>query len=264
MTPVGPLAVAAPPRVRDRLRDTPDGQVTVVHRGAQAVYVDLGGWCVGVVSRTAARLPCALRAAVDPLPGALSYAGGPAHVESGTLHVGGSPLPIGRLEETCVPRLALDVVLGAAADAATVAALPGASTVSEFAAAQLPRHGIDADVAAHLIGRGEGLTPLGDDLLAGWLALHRAAGVATAEVDDVVRSHAPRTTLLSATLLDCAVNGEVVPEFASWVGALGGPDVESRAAALAAVGATSGAGLLRGAHLALTQLQIGLQEAAPT
>ncbi len=41
MTPVGALAVAAPPRVRDRLRAAPDGPVPVVHAGPHAVYVDL-------------------------------------------------------------------------------------------------------------------------------------------------------------------------------------------------------------------------------
>ncbi|MEJ7794447.1 MAG: DUF2877 domain-containing protein [Nocardioides sp.] len=153
-----------------------------------------------------------------------------------------------------MPQLDHEVVFGTEARSVTVEATPQA-TVAEFAAAHLPRDRVDTDVATRLIGRGEGLTPLGDDLLAGWLALHRAAGVGTAEVDDVVRSHAHRTTLLSATLLDCAVHGEVVPEFAAWVAALGTPEAPPRAAALSAVGATSGAGLLHGAHLALAQLQ---------
>lgn len=254
MTPVAALAVAAPPRVRDRLRAAPDGPVGIVHRGPRALYVDVGGWCVGVVSRGAARVPCALRAAIEQLPDSLPGHPVSAYVDAGTLHVGGKPLTIGRLEGTYVPRLDLEVVFGTEASSVTVEATPQA-TVAEFAAAHLPRHRIDADAATHLIGRGEGLTPLGDDLIAGWLALHRAAGVATAEVDDVVGSHARRTTLLSATLLDCAVHGEVLPEFAAWVAALGGPAAPDRAAALTAVGATSGAGLLHGAHLALTQLQ---------
>jgi len=37
------------------------------------------------------------------------------------------------------------------------------------------------------VGRGGGLTPLGDDVLVGWLALHRAVGVSTPDVDDAVR-----------------------------------------------------------------------------
>jgi len=254
MTPVGALAVAAPPRVRDRLRAAPDGPVSVVHHGARALYIDVGGWCIGVVSRGATQVPCALRAAMEPLPDFLSGPRVSAYVERGTLHVGRRPLSIGRLEGTYVPQLGHEVVFGTEASPVTVEATPPA-TVAEFTAVHLPRHRIDADVATGLIGRGEGLTPLGDDLLAGWLALHRAAGVATPAVDDVVRSHAHRTTLLSATLLDCAVHGEVLPEYAAWVGALGTSDAPVRAAALSAVGATSGAGLLLGAHLALTQLQ---------
>jgi hypothetical protein len=207
-----------------------------------------------VVSRGATQVPCALRAATDPLPDSLSGPRVSAYVEGGTLHVGRRPLSIGRLEGTYVPRLDHEVVLGTEACSVTVQATPPA-TVAELAADLLPRHRIDADAATRLIGRGEGLTPLGDDLLAGWLALHRAAGAATPEVDDVVHSHAHRTTLLSATLLDCARHGEVVPEFAAWVGALGTSDAPARATALSAVGATSGAGLLHGARLALSALQ---------
>jgi len=44
----------------------------------------------------------------------------------------------------------------------------------------------------------------------------------------------------------------VIPEFASWVAA---PDDPDRAATLAAVGHTSGAGMLYGARLALTHLR---------
>lgn len=254
MTPVGALAVAAPPRVRDRLRAAPDGPVSVVHHGPRALYIDVGGWCIGVVSRDAAQVPCALRAAMEPFSDFLFGPRISAYVERGTLHVGSRPLSIGRLEGTYVPQLGHEVVFGTEANSVTVKATP-LVTVAEFAVVHLPPHGIDAAVASRLIGRGPGLTPLGDDLLAGWLALHRAAGVATPEVDDVVRSHAHRTTLLSATLLDCAVHGEVLPEYAAWVGALGTSDAPVRAAALSAVGATSGAGLLLGAHLALAQLQ---------
>ena len=48
-------------------------------------------------------------------------------------------------------------------------------------------------------GRGEGLTPLGDDVVCGWLAAHRGAGTPTPEVDDAVRRLLPRTTTLSAS-----------------------------------------------------------------
>ncbi|GAW52310.1 uncharacterized protein PD653_4484 [Nocardioides sp. PD653] len=106
-----------------------------------------------------------------------------------------------------------------------------------------------------VVGRGDGLTPLGDDIVCGWLAVHRAAGVDTPEIDAAVRSCLDRTTLLSATLLDCAIHGEVIAEFAAYVASLGSVAEPARAAALAAVGHTSGGGMLYGARLALTALQ---------
>jgi hypothetical protein len=72
-----------------------------------------------------------------------------------------------------------------------------------------------------------------------------------------VREHTHRTTLLSATLLDCAMHGEVLPEFGAWLSALGTDDEPARAAELMRIGATSGSGLLAGARLALTQLTEG-------
>ena len=105
-----------------------------------------------------------------------------------------------------------------------------------------------------MVGRGDGLTPYDDDVLCGWLAAHRAAGVATDEVDAAVRACLGRTTLLSATLLDCAMHGEVIPEFARWLGAVGAATEPDLAARLAAVGHTSGRGLLQGARTALDHL----------
>jgi len=198
--------------VSSQLRATPDGPVPVVHRGRDAVYVEVGGRCLGVVSLRATAVPCALRTGRDDVPDART-----AHVEAGVLHLDGEPLTIGRVVDVSVPHL------------------------SRRWSRPAPPPG---DVAA-MVGRGDGLTPYDDDVLCGWLAIHRAAGVATPEVDAAVRAHLGRTTLLSATLLDCAMHGEVIPEFAAWVAD------PSRAAALAAVGHTSGRGMLQGARLAL-------------
>jgi len=89
-------------------------------------------------------------------------------------------------------------------------------------------------------------------VLCGWLAAHRAAGVATPDVDAAVRSRLHRTTLLSATLLECAMHGEAIPEFAAWLAAPGDPRRET---ALTSVGHSSGHGLLHGGRLALDQLR---------
>lgn len=216
------IPVSAPPRVRTRLRRAPDGPVQVLHRGPDAVYVDLGGWCVGVVGFRATAVPCALRTSLGTLP-AVAGAG----IRSGVLHLDDTPLSIGRLVDVSVP------------------SLPGRRLGAELAAAEVEG----------LVGRGDGLTPYGDDMLCGWLAVHRAAGLETPVVDATVRSLLSRTTLLSATLLDCAMHGEVIPEFAAFLAALGTPDEGARADALAAVGHTSGRGLLEGARSALDSLR---------
>ena len=212
------IPVSAPPRVRERLRSAPDGPATVVHRGPDAVYVDVGGWCVGVLGHRATAVPCGLRTSLPTLPRV-----GAATVREGVLHLDDEALVIGRLVDVTVPTLC------------------GRGAEVQLTATEV----------ADLVGRGDGLTPYGDDVLCGWLGIHRAAGIGTAEVDAVVREHLGRTTLLSATLLDCALHGEVVPEFAAYVAALGTSREDARAATLAAVGHSSGRGLLEGAGRAL-------------
>jgi hypothetical protein len=208
------------------LRAAPDGPVPLVHRGRDAVYVELAGRCVGVVSRRATAVPCALRAAADALPEVRW-----ARIDTGVLHLdcstGTEALPVGRVVEVRVPTIRTG--------ATTPASPPG-------------------DVGS-MVGRGDGLTPYDDDVLCGWLAAHRAAGVDTPEVDAAVRAFLDRTTLLSATLLDCAMRGEVIPEFGRWLGALDTPAEAELADALAAVGHTSGRGLLQGARAALSHLR---------
>ena len=247
MTPV-----CAPPRVRDRLRAAPDGPVRVLHAGAAAVYVDVAGWCVGVVGPDAAQVPCALRLP-DIRTVAIHVARGrpTAYLGGGNLHVGGHRLSIGRLVGAYVPPLGDGATHQT--DPVTVEATPPA-TVAGFVAEHLPGR-LDAAAAARLLGRGDGLTPLGDDVLAGWLAMHRAARVATPDVDAVVAGARARTTLLSATLLDCARHGEVLPQYAAWVRALGTDAEPAAVRALHAVGATSGAGLHAGGRIALDQLR---------
>jgi hypothetical protein len=244
---------SAPPRVRDRLRAAPDGPVEVLHVGPHAVYVDVAGWCVGVVGPDAAQVPCALRLTDIRTTGIhLTRGQVTAYLGDGHLHVGGTSLPITRLVGAYVPPLGS----GAAhlTDPVTVEATPPA-TVTGFVAPHLSRGRVDAAAAARLLGRGEGLTPLGDDVLAGWLAMHRAARVATPEVDAVVAEARSRTTLLSATLLDCARCGEVLPQYAAWVRSLGSDAEPAAVRALHAVGATSGTGLHVGGRLALDQLR---------
>jgi hypothetical protein len=206
--------------VATHLRATGDGPVRLLHRGPDAVYLDVAGRCVGVVGTRATAVPCAVRTALHRLPDVVS-----ASLVGGMLHLDGEPVVVGRFVDVTVPRLALAQVRGR----------PGSS--------------LEASDVARLLGRGDGLTPYGDDLLCGWLAVHRAAGIATPAVDAAILERLGTTTLLSATLLDCAMHGEAVPEFVAWLAGTGPVEAVER------IGHTSGRGLVEGARLALSGLE---------
>ncbi|GAB3029472.1 hypothetical protein GCM10011376_14400 [Nocardioides flavus (ex Wang et al. 2016)] len=235
----GPLPVAAPRRVRERLLAAADGPRTVLHASGTAIYVDLDGWCLGLVSATATRVPCALWSTLPDLGVLTDLARPDVHVRAGTLVVGGVATRVGRL---------VDVTAPAPRDHAERRRGPLHPVTAGL---DLPADG--RLTPAHLddlVGRGPGLTPLGDDVLAGWLATRAAAGRPDPALATAVRRRFGATTLLSATLLDCALRGEVLPQLADW---LAGPTAGATEALLA-VGATSGAGLLTGAELALASL----------
>jgi hypothetical protein len=252
-------SASAPLRVAEHLMTAPDGPVRVLHHTPAALYVDVAGRCVGVVGPSAAQVPCALR-----LPGvsaAQVLAAVPAnpYVERGTLHLFGNPLRIGRLVDVRVPRVGLGRVLRAASPTDEVAGLPRTATEGLAALQPLPPRPAPA-VLRRLVGSGGGLTPLGDDVLCGWLAVLVATGRLGDEVAADVRAVLDRTTLLSATLLDCALHGEVLPEFATYLASVGTPAEPAATQALTRIGHTSGAGLWWGARHALTTL--ALEEAA--
>lgn len=217
----GVVPVAAPVRVRERLAAAPDGPRPVLHASSSAIYVDLDGWCLGLVSASATRVPCALWSTVPDL--ALL---GPTRVRvvGGVLHVGDHEVRVTRLADVSVP------------------------TVAGHTSTSSPRH-LDRRLD-RLLGRGPGLTPLGDDVLSGWFAARAATGRPDLVLAASVRHRLGDTTLLSATLLDCAMRGEVLPQLAAWLR----EPTSTTTEALLAVGATSGAGLLAGARLALTPL----------
>jgi hypothetical protein len=250
--PPAGIPVSAPLRVRDRLRAAPDGPVRVLHRGRHAVYVEVAGRCVGVVARDAVPVPCALRSALESFtPPELER----AYLREGVLHLNGQPLVVGRVVDVHVARLASKGL--PPADSTTAVVIPPAAVVEFVAGIGLTAPlGPDELVGRlpALIGRGEGLTPLGDDVVCGWLGASRAAGATTSGVDRTVRALLPRTTPLSAALLDCALHGEVLPQFTAYLSALGTPAEPAATSALLAVGHTSGAGLLHGARLALAAL----------
>lgn len=260
------VPVAAPPRVADRIAAAPDGAVAVLHACPETVHLELPGEgparAVAVASRTAAGLPHALRTNLRTPPFWMSSRALPtAYVDSGILYLGGRALVAGRLVGVRAPRLDAVRIPKASPVAALGTPRPrGAGLVPFPALGELPH--VDAGTVPQLVGRGDGLTPLGDDVLCGWLAAHRAARVATPDVDAAVRSALPRTTTVSATLLDCALAGEaadLVIAYLAAVGALGAGattrvEVGAARAALVALGHSSGAGLAHGVDLGLAQV----------
>jgi hypothetical protein len=104
-----------------------------------------------------------------------------------------------------------------------------------------------------LLGRGQGLTPSGDDALAGILLVAHAIGVA-APLATAVRSRLGSTTAVSAALLDAAADGYAAPDVVALVDAAVAGDDATLARTLPAVlaiGHTSGRDLVAGIAAAL-------------
>jgi hypothetical protein len=103
-----------------------------------------------------------------------------------------------------------------------------------------------------LLGRGAGLTPSGDDLLAGFLIGAHVFGLEAADLRQAIGGHAAtRTTALSAALLWHAARGECIGEVAALASALTGRGPAGAAAQrLLAVGHASGPALAQGLLLA--------------
>ncbi|MDQ2959617.1 MAG: DUF2877 domain-containing protein [Candidatus Dormibacteraeota bacterium] len=218
-----------------------------------ALYLSLDGTApepsvIAVVAAGAVRLPLALVLA-GPVPTMDGVRGGT--VGWGTVAVGSLLVRPGRWFDPR-PRLAAPFQDGPITTAARLldelpaeaSGVPGARVGSVSAALVdgNPRPALD------LIGRGPGLTPAGDDVVAGILAAIALAGLLDTRTGGAVLAHAATaTTSLSCALLRCAAAGQVIPQAAAFLAALtaGAPLVPSLDE-LTSVGATSGVALALG------------------
>jgi len=206
-------------------------------------YVRFGGdrWMLVAPHRAAAG---PLSVLVAGLAGVRAEPGWAARVEGSTLVFGPYRVAFGGVP---VARCAVPPVRPSSAVAAALAsAAHDASAPPAFAG------GLDALCHGHLdratallAGRGEGLTPYGDDVLAGYAAWMAAAGTpvpAAALAQD-------RSPPIALAYLRCAERGEL-PEPAvrllAAVAAGDGAAVLRRARVLARWGASSGYGLIQG------------------
>ena len=117
------------------------------------------------------------------------------------------------------------------------------------------RRGDLVSAARRLQGRGPGLTPSGDDVLAGILLVCAMDPACRGALGRLARS--ARTTALSRAYLRWAAEGQSIQPAHALLDAAadGDPNAMGRAArSLAAVGATSGRALIAGVALAATEL----------
>jgi hypothetical protein len=256
--------------------------VTVLATFPRAVYLTHPGGVLALETTDGAGLPNGVTVAVgsDRRPFEAIRVGTTGEVGGGAVTADGVAVRVVRWRRArpvlrAVTPDALRAAVSSAEDhlAARVPALPadlraavrdviGALATGEVAhAVELVRRG--------LLGRGPGLTPSGDDLLAGLLAgvaslgaaIGAAGGALTRRVDELAGALvavAPEaTTAISATLLDHAARGEVAVPAAQLLHALTGDGpVDEAIDRLSTFGSSSGrdlaVGLLAAAELVVT------------
>lgn len=197
------------------------GRVVGVHR--KALYLDLPGGL------------CALTSAVAPP--------GPLHLRYRAL----PPARVGEQVRTDGRVLRADTWAVATDAVSWVGALPPAAVLGD-----VPTPADVADAAGRLGGRGPGLTPEGDDVLAGLLLVARAGGGTAVEDDLVAVARAVPTTAVASAFLLWAARGQCIAPAHDALGHLVGSAPDPGAPArLTAVGASSGAALLAGLRLGL-------------
>jgi hypothetical protein len=224
--------------VRDELMRTPRPAECLGVSAGALYLLTRSGAVLAVVTHDAVRLPCAVvlttTSAERPLTSTFDRDFGQFTVGSGhiacTLRRAANdpraPTVIGVARAWRTPRV-------------SVSDRPHPKDVSELRA-RVDEHDLGVDrtaVAAlavandassqvcagmRLLGRGPGLTPSGDDVLAGFLIGRVAWGGSMAGVRRIVETVAPnRTTALSAQLLRHAIRGECCPQVAAVVNRLG-------------------------------------------
>ncbi|MBE3009856.1 DUF2877 domain-containing protein [Microbispora sp. NEAU-D428] len=225
---------------------------------------------VAVVTGEATRLP---NAVVLPERLAGVSAGDDAWVGEGAVEVGGVSICVRRWWDPAPPLGPADPVRLA----------PALGLLGRARAASPRRPGLDPDgapallergcragslvesitAAERLIGLGPGLTPSGDDMLAGLLVALRHLGAAAGApravwladwlAAAVTYDARTRTTPISATLLHCAARGEASPEVTGVLrGVVGHQPLEPAVHRLLRLGHTSGADLAWGVQIGLS------------
>lgn len=211
----------------------PARPATVLGAFPTATYLAVDDTVLALVTGAGVRLP---NAVLVPSPLA-----GPALVGDGAVVVDGVEVRVDRWWD---PRPLLGPVRPERVEELGALLGPLDPSFAAFAAdpvAEAPR----------LVGLGPGLTPAGDDVLAGATATLRLRGSPLADpLAEVCRT--ARTTALSAALLACATRGQVaLPVAALLLAVTGRGPIEPALDALLRVGHTSGRDLATGVLIGL-------------
>jgi hypothetical protein len=220
-----------------------------------AMYLGLGGGqVIALLTRDAVRLPLGLALSTHSADDPLHRWSGPVRIGASQVRVGDRSVRLSRVVSVEVPtglepsRRAIayaDSRLGCLAQVE-----PGPGLLEALLSGQ--RALAPAAVVDRLLGVGPGLTPSGDDIVAGFLVGARSFGLAEDPFRDAVLEAAPGgTTDLSAALLRCAARGEAIPEVSALLTALSQRADSSRALdgalrRLGRIGHTSGTALAAG------------------
>jgi hypothetical protein len=259
------------------------GTGTVLAVFDRSAYLQLDGRIIALASADLGRGPLTITLSEDDLLPTL-VVGMPASIESDRLHLGPAVIDLQeaivwdpRLPAVCPAppqalaasrELAIGQVLGSAPEESSASLLsptPARTPLLNSLSAGLralrallegeedPAPTLAA-IAREAAGRGPGLTPSGDDMLAGAMmalllwpsVLWR--GEARALCAMLVENARPRTTQISGAYLEAAARGLAAEPWHALMRSLGGPLDETRAAVhrILCVGETSGADMLTG------------------
>lgn len=221
-----------------------------------AIYLRLpGGEVIAVLARDAVLLPLGLRLSAASTAQPLDRWAGPAQVGEGRVQIGHRTVRLSRVVSTTAPT-GLEPNVAAVAHAwRELGDLDDADCRRCLADPLRGDPGRSTTVRAveQLLGVGPGLTPCGDDILAGYLVGACSFRLAEHRLrTEVLERASVATTELSAALLRCAGRGEAIPQLNALLKALcespaTGRRWDDALDALAQVGHTSGVALAIGA-----------------
>lgn len=236
----------------------PAREATVLRADEDSAFLDLEGEALAILGARAVQVPFGVRTLLPALP-RLSE-GTVGQVADGVVTVDDLRVLVTNIVDTTVPVLSVeaatwgrDHIVQLVGDRVTTYA----DQLPADALAALGRG--DPGAVTELLGVGQGVSSLGDDMLAGFLAIAVAIRhpLLPQVRSEVALNAFDRTTTIGASLLACAARGEAVPEFRSLVTGVAtqNPDVVAQSLDLMLdIGGQAGAGFVVGAMQAFASV----------